>query len=54
MAAQAGEELLVPDVDDEEVGLVTLREQADKLREVIGNPFTHVAVDDFYSGTGLG
>jgi hypothetical protein len=31
-----------------------LKEQADKLRETVGNPFEFAEADDFFYGKGIG
>lgn len=52
--AQEGIELHVPDIDEVELRLACLREQADSLRKAIGNPFTFAGANDFYYGKGMG
>ena len=54
LMAQAGIDLQVGDFDETEMRLALLKEQADKLRETIGNPFESVGLDDFYYGSGIG
>jgi hypothetical protein len=54
LIAVAGEDSQIPDFDEIEIRLVLLKEQADKLRESMGNPFEFPAVDDFYYGKGIG
>lgn len=50
--ALEGEELHVPDVNEAEIRIAGLKEQADKLREFIGNPFAPERAEDFYYGRG--
>lgn len=47
-----GEELHVPDVDETTIMIDGLKEQADKLREFVGNPFAAQRPEDFYYGRG--
>lgn len=50
--ALAGEELQVPEVDADQIRLTGLKEQADKLREFLENPFAPQRMEDFYYGRG--
>lgn len=50
--ALAGKNLHVPDVDEVTIRTTALREQSDKLRELIGNPFAPEKAEDFYYGRG--
>jgi hypothetical protein len=47
--AEVGINLPATDFDEIELRLAVLREQADKLREIIGNPFELAGVNDFSS-----
>jgi hypothetical protein len=48
----ADEGLYVPVVDEAKISIAGLKEQADKLREFVGNPFTPEGAEDFYYGSG--
>jgi hypothetical protein len=48
LMAEAGVDFQVADFDETEVRLTLLKEQADKLRETMGNPFEFLGTDDFY------
>lgn len=50
--AVEGEELQVPEVDEVQIRLSGLKEQSDKLREFLGNPFAPQRMEDFYYGRG--
>ena len=53
-SAAKGKEPSVPAIENS-LKLAALREQADKLREIIGNPFAlPVPAEDFYCGNGFG
>jgi hypothetical protein len=52
--AQEGIELQIPVFDEVSLRLDGLKEQADRLREFMGNPFALAQADDFHYGRSLG
>lgn len=52
LRALKGEEARVPQIDKFKVWADEMKVQADKLREVIGNPFAPERTEDFYYGRG--
>lgn len=54
LMAEAGIDLQVGDFDETEIRLALLKEQSDKLRETVGNPFELAGADDFHYGRRIG
>jgi hypothetical protein len=54
LLADVGIEVLTREFDETEFKLDLLKKQADKLREVVGNPFKFPGADDFFYGRGIG
>jgi len=46
------EEVHVPNIDDVGIRIAGLKEQAEKLKEILGNPFELERPEDFYYGRG--
>lgn len=51
---EASADFNVRDFDEIELKLNLLKEQAGKLKEVVGNPFEYPEENDFYHGRGIG